>query len=270
MRTFSESEARDVFARAAREHQAARDAAAQAAGGLTLDELAEVGEASGIPRAFVVAAARAVEHGLPESGRETRAGFTTGVRHTAFLTAPPSDDLWDALVADARRTFGARGKTDAVGRAREWRNGNLTVSLEPSGDGSRLHLRTRRGEGAPIVPLAAAFIAVGALLASTDGSGAWVALLIALLCAVTSGATWVRQRTWAALREGQMRGIAERAARVADRTAPGTTAAEAVPAPPLLDLDGLGDAPDGTTSDGTTPDGTAPDSTPAPRPRTHS
>ena len=223
MPTYSAEEAREVFARAARDQQAAPPAD----DGLTLDELQDIGRASGLDPEYIAAAARAVRLGAPERRRETRAGVATGVSYTATLPEPPSDGLWDALVADARRTFDARGTTDVSGHAREWRNGNLVVALEPAGDGSRLSLRTRRADAAPVARLGLAFGLIGLLIAAMSGMldiAAWPGLVIALMSAALGGATWTRQQAWAAAREAQMQGLAERAAArvVRQGTAPGS------------------------------------------------
>lgn len=218
MRTFSEQEARDVFARAARDQQAAQTAVDPSAG-LTLDELQEIGRASGLDPAFVAAAARAVAVGVPESRREAWMGIPTGVSHTAFLPEPPSDDLWEPLVGDARRLFDARGRAETMGRLREWRNGNLVVVLEPSGDGSRLHVRTRRADGVVYALAAATFgvLALGLVAAAMlsggglDGGALVAAAIVAALAAALGGNAVAGQRRWSARREAQMAQVAERA-----------------------------------------------------------
>ena len=263
MRPFTESEAREVFARAARE----TPVAAPAESGLTLDELQEVGRAAGLDPERVAAAARAVRLGAPERRRETRAGLPTGVSHTAFLAAPPSDDLWDALVADARRTFDARGTTATAGGSREWRNGNLAARLEPDGDGSRLELSTRRGGGQPLAVFAAIAAGLAALMVAMSlvaGMSLAPGVAFAVLAALLGGATWSRERAWADAREAQMAGLAERAAShdaashdAASHDAASHAAAPATtrPAAPLQDVfdriaDPLADDPDTDDSAG--------------------
>ena len=127
-RRFSEREIREVFERAAAQQQAA----AQEADGLTLGEMQEVAASAGIAPEFVARAAQAVALGEPEQGRTNAGPLPTGVYRTELLPGPPTDRLWDALVADLRRTFDAEGKVRADGRVREWRNGNLRATLEPA------------------------------------------------------------------------------------------------------------------------------------------
>ncbi len=243
MRTFSEDEARDVFARAAREQQAAQEAG-PGANGLTLDELQEIGRASGLDPAFVARAAQAVALGAPETHRATVGPVPTAVGRTVRLAEPPSDALWERLVADARRTFRAKGRVAADGAEREWRNSNLRLTLAPDGDGSRLAVETRRTDVAPFLGLAAFVALAGTLsaLVALVGDGDVAAGVLALLLSLAvAGALWARQRVWAATREQQMQELTERAG--ASSAAP-----VAETSPPVatlwLDLDALGDAPE--------------------------
>ena len=243
---FSEDEIRQVFERAAADYeQATRRSAPD---GLTVDEMAEVGEASGIPRAFVEAAARAVRLGEPEAARGSLGPIPTSVRRTAFLNEPPSDALWERLVADARRTFDARGTAQTVGQLREWRNGNLVVTLEPAAEGSRLEVRTRRSDVRPLLGISALLVFVGVFAGVTGllsgEAGGWVPGLMFLLFAVVqAGIVAVRQRSWAGTREAQMEALAERAAAfgapVSALEAPAPTASDGPHGVPLLDLNAL-------------------------------
>jgi hypothetical protein len=135
------------------------------------------------------------------------------------------------------------------------------MTLGPAADGSRLHLRTRRTDAAPVVWLSAGFALVFIVVLATSllaGGGAWPGLPFALVSAALGGAAWARQRAWAAAREGQMEGLASRAAAFANRTE-SEPVARADTAAPLLDLDALGDAPDGTsTQDSGVPLGAGP------------
>ena len=211
---FSEDEIRRVFERAAADYeQATRRSSPD---GLTVGEMAEVGEASGIPRAFVEAAARAVRLGEPEAARGTLGPIPTSVRRTALLAEPPSDALWERLVADARRTFDARGTAQTVGRLREWRNGNLVVTLEPAGEGSRLEVRSRKSDVQPLLAISTMLVVSGVFVGATGllsgEAGGWVSgLLLLLFGLVNAGIVAARQRSWAGTREAQMAALVERA-----------------------------------------------------------
>ncbi len=211
---FSEDEIRQVFERAAAEVERARSRAPE---GLTVDEMAEVGEASGIPRAFVEAAARHVRLGAPDASVGTFGPVPTSVRRSVRLLEPPTDALWQRLVGDARRTFDAVGRTGGPGEERAWRNGNLRMTLEPDGDGSRLVLRTDKAQRTQalalvgLTQLAAAAAILVAALSAGEGFPWGVAVVFAVLGAVLLGASWAGQKRWAETRATQMADLTDRA-----------------------------------------------------------
>lgn len=215
---FSKDEIRAVFERAAADYGAAQR---RAPDGLTMDEMAEVGEASGIPRAFVEAAARQVRLGAPEAAVGTFGPVPTSVRRSVRLIEPPTDALWQRLVGDARRTFDATGRTGGPGEERAWRNGNLRMTLEPDGDGSRLTLRTdkeQRVRALATVGVVQVFAAVmiGVTSVSAGEGFPWgVAAIFAVFGAVLLGASWSGQKRWAEARAAQMAALTDRAAALA-------------------------------------------------------
>ena len=226
---FSTPEIQEVFARAAAAQE--RDRAAGL--GLTVEELQEVGAEAGLDPAHVAAAARAVASGEPDEKRETLAGLPVGVRRAVTLDAPPSEALWEHVVADLQETFAARGKTERIGASRTWRNSNLRATLGPSGDGARLRLQTNRRDDTRGMLVGAGVTGVLAVVFLINGGGdpGVMALVSSLLAAVAV----VRQATWARTRERQMEDVAARAARTARALA--TEPARAAPVLDLLDLD---------------------------------
>ena len=245
MKTFSEDDAREVFARAARAQQAATDGDRDR---LTLDELREIGLASGLDPAFVAAAARDVALGTPDVAVRTVGPVPTAVLRSVRLAEAPTDALWEHVVADARRTFGAQGQVSGRGDAREWRNGNLRMALAADGDGARLSFQTDRERQVRTrlvlggVQLATAGIV--ALMASQTGDAGWgLAVLLAVIGAVLTAGTWAQQRLWAAARDAQMEDLAERAAARTGVPA-AVEAPPAAEAPPLRDALEALDEPD--------------------------
>lgn len=233
-RQFTQDEAREIFARAAeRQHAVAAEGE-----GLSLDELRAIGAEAGLSPEYVEAAARSVALGDPETGRLGFDPVPRGVSRTVVLPGPPTDALWEHVVADARRTFSAQGKLSGAGRIREWRNSNLRVSLEPTGDGlSRLHLQTRRDgqtQGAAILAVVAVFALVSLVTLSLDafvngGSELVKMAMVTLAAGVGSVGLGLGQRRWAATRERQFDEVARRAAEVAG--APEAAGAETVRQP---------------------------------------
>ncbi len=252
-RRFSESEMREVFERAAAEQERAVRRSSE--DGLTLTEMQEVAASAGIAPEFVDRAARSVALGEPEQGRLMRGPIARGVYRTELLPTPPTDALWDQLVVDLRRTFSAQGKTTEGGRVREWRNGNLRATLEAAGDGSRLHLRTRRDDWVQLTVTAAVLSLVALFMAffsSTSFGSDPEALRASLMVALGSGlgavGLWTRQRAWAGTRERQMEEVAARTVVAAHEDPPGRDPVflDPVPAagridPGLLDDDPLAD-----------------------------
>ena len=240
-RRFTTPEIEEVFARAAASQQRARDADL----GLTVEELQAVGAEAGLDPVHVAAAARAVASGEPEEGRESVVGVPVGVHRAATLSAPPSDALWEPVVADLRDTFAARGKTERIGESRIWRNGNLRATLSPSGDGARLRLQTNRRKDTQGLLTVAAVQAVMAAVFSLDALGRdpGTTLFLALMAAALFGFALVRQVTWVRARERQMDDVAARAQRLAQALAPETTGgasettSEVAPRLDLLRLD---------------------------------
>lgn len=234
-RQFTEDEAREVFARAAERQHAVGTGRA----GLSLDELRAIGAEAGLDPEFVEAAARSVALGEPERGRMSLGPLPRGVSRTALLPGPSTDALWQQVVADARRTFSAQGKVSGSGRIREWRNGNLRVSLEPAGDGTRLHLQTRRDDrvqGTAILAVVAVCATVSLLFTLIGGgfdlAGSASLLMGASLATLASVGFGVGQRRWARERERQMDGLIQRTSDAAALAPPaGEPLAAPAPAP---------------------------------------
>jgi hypothetical protein len=83
---------------------------------------------------------------------------------------------WEALVADLRTTFKARGAVRYDGPFRQWTNGNLQALLEPTPEGHRLRLQTMNG-GARTMMIGGGVVFAGsaAMLIATAASGALAA-----------------------------------------------------------------------------------------------
>ncbi len=237
-RRFSSPEIEEVFARAA----AAQERDRQTDLGLSIEELQAVGAEAGLDPAHVAAAARAVASGEPDDKREALVGVPVGVRRSATLDAPPTDLLWDSLVADFQETFSARGKVERIGASRIWRNGNLRATLSPSADGARLRLQSNRRDDTRGIFIGAAVNAVLAVVfALNPGAGDFSPALLALIAVSLVALALVRQTTWARTRERQMEAVATRAQRTARAVAADTTPTREPAEPVRLDLLDLDD-----------------------------
>ena len=144
-------------------------------------------------------------------------GLPVGVGRTVALARSPSDEEWDRLVAELRRTFHARGIDSSSGSLRHWSNGNLHAAIEPDDDGWRLRLETIRGDATPMNLSGGAALAFAAILFTvlllTGGVSQELIgpLTIALGGAGILGYNAVRLPAWAGEREAQFQHIAARA-----------------------------------------------------------
>ena len=247
-RRYREREIREVFERAARDQEQAKAHAAQE--GLTLDEMQEIAASAGIAPEFVARAAQSVALGEPEQGRMSLGPVPRGVFRTEFLPGPPTDDLWNELVADLRRTFSAQGTVTETTRLREWRNGNLSVTLEPSGTGSRLHLRTRRDQRLGAVGILTALalfpllvLALGTLTGNLSPDQVLALVAVGLSSTLGAAGVLASQRVWATTRERQMEAVAQRTLGLSQESALPSMASPASPAridPGLLEAEAPG------------------------------
>lgn len=143
-RQYTDEEMAAIFARASETERTALPASAEGKG-LTLAALQDIGREVGISPESISLAARSLdEAGRPVSTRFM--GVPIGVGRTVELDRPLSDPDWEALVADLRTTFQARGVVRYDGPFRQWTNGNLQALVEPTPTGHRLRLQTSKGD----------------------------------------------------------------------------------------------------------------------------
>ena len=161
-RRFSDDEVSRIL------EQATTTEAAIASGGdgqgLTLVELQDVARQVGISPDRIAAAARDVT--TPELAPTSRTfmGAPMSVARTVYTDRPLGDDEWLRLVAALRETFDTRGRVSAVGSLRSWTNGNLQVHEEPSADGYRIRMRTRKGDAMSLALVGTIFAILGGLM----------------------------------------------------------------------------------------------------------
>ena len=221
-RRYDDREVAEIFEHATEAHQKGALRPSNAAEGLTLAELKEIGRDVGIAPELVEHAARALDAAPPARGR-TVLGLPIRVGHTIELPRRLTEEEWQRLVVNLRDTFDARGRLRDDGAFKQWTNGNLEVLLEPTPAGQRLRMRTYK-ESAMGLILGGGItltIAVVALMAALMGMGREIGERLpglVTLFAVGSGllgAGALQLPAWARLRQSQMEAIAERAALMA-------------------------------------------------------
>ena len=165
-RSFSEDQARAIFARAA-ERQHATEMRGE---GLTLAELQEIGQAAGLDPAHVNAAVREVTNGGIETEHVAVWGVDVTPRATRVLPGPLTDQAWAQMIGRARATFETTGVASTIGATREWRGTNeqgavstLQLTAEPTDGGTRLTLESSRAKEARDIRRTPAYAAVAAV-----------------------------------------------------------------------------------------------------------
>lgn len=221
-RRYSESEIALILEHAGAAQEKAQDATSTALSttsgeGLTLEQLQEIGNEVGIAPEFVARAASAVARGdLVPTAQRTWLGLPVGVSRTIDFGRKVSDEEWDRIVVTLRETFEARGRLQRDGSFRQWSNGNLQALLEPSANGHRLRLMTRKGD-VPVrvfmggVALATALAIWEAAIFRGGGmssTSVFVPALLALFGAGTWAAIGFQLPRWARTRASQMESIA--------------------------------------------------------------
>lgn len=220
---FNEEEVREIFDRASRQVASGPPTARV---GWTLSDLQQIGREVGLAPEEIAEAAHAVALRRSALPVETLLGMPLGVGREVMLPRPPSDEEWANLVSDLRRTFRAQGREQSSGDARQWSNGNLVVAVEPTREGHRLRLGTRKGDAAGINVFGVGAMSLGAVIGLgmlLTGEPAAQLLGPAVLMMGGGGALSVnaaRLRRWAAVRQEQMEEIASRTLRMLGRGTP--------------------------------------------------
>jgi len=218
-RTYNADEVRRIFEIAANHPPAERPVSAESSG-LTLAEIQDIGREVGLEPAVVARAAATLD---ARPMRRTL-GQPIEVGRVVHLSRPLTDPEWDRLVAELRSTFRARGVVTVQGGIREWRNGNLHATLEPTEHGYRLRLGTFKGDAKGFNALGVTGLASGALVSSalwSSGEPVTAILSAAIFSAAGVGAVvgnLVRLPRWAREREKQMEHIAARVTAMIHRT----------------------------------------------------
>ena len=218
-RRYGEEEVAEILDRAtAPDHDLSRLAGQT---GLTLGEIQEIGSEAGISTDRITQAALSVARSTSATpAGPTLLGTPRSVERVVHLKRAPSDEEWSRLVADLRQTFDAEGHLESHGTLRSWRNGHLTVHLEPDGDGYRIRMGSLHGKsndtlggafGMIGLAIGIAFLTTTAKITGTEDI---VVGVIAALVGLGGVGTVAYMRAilpkWALERETQMEGLAQR------------------------------------------------------------
>lgn len=215
-RRYQDEEIAEIFEAAAAARDSGRRSLASG-DGLTLAELQAIGREVGLAPDRIAEAATAIDLRRNALPRRTDMGMPVSVARTVDLPRAPTDREWSLLVGEMRETFDARGRDRSSGGLREWANGNLRASIEPTEDGYRFRLGTRKGNALALNRVGVAGMLMGLVMLVAlflQGSLAqelFVPALFALIGATTLTSNALRLPAWAQEREQQMEYIAARA-----------------------------------------------------------
>lgn len=214
-RRYTEEEVAAIFQRAA-EPQASDRRLMPTSEGMTLAELQDIGRQVGIAPDVVARAALSLDRDDPAPVRRFL-GLPVGVGRTVELGRTLSDEEWERLVVDLRRTFDAKGVVSRDGTLRQWTNGNLHAYLEPGESGQRLRMRTFNESARLFMLGGLGYAGVGVVIALSawlTGRLAGPRLTgVAVLTLIGGGLFAIgaaRLPAWARRRLEQMQGLADR------------------------------------------------------------
>ena len=168
-RRYTEHEIHALFERAAERQEQARRAESASEGGLTLEELQRIGRETGIAPEHIAEAALDLA-AVPTRPAGTVLGVPVEIRRARTMAAPVTDEAWEQMVADLRKTFKQAGVAGRVGRVREWATTTeenrmpVRVSVAPEDGGGHVTIEQSMRSSALGLTAAAATFAVVALL----------------------------------------------------------------------------------------------------------
>jgi len=218
-RRYGDEEAREIFSLATagetRDQSLPSDSR-----GLTLDDLQRIGQEAGIEPARVAEAAEKLDaRGKPAPVRRSF-GLPVGLSRVVDLPRAPTDREWEQLISEFRTTFGAQGQATTSGGLRQWSQGSLHISVEPTERGEQLRLSTLKEDAIALnglgVVLGGMSVLMTAVVAAAGKPGKALVVLgmFGGMSLFAFGANLIRQPRWARERERQMEAIAEHAVKL--------------------------------------------------------
>jgi hypothetical protein len=218
-RRYEDDEVREIFSLATRGETRDRTLPVDS-GGLTLEDLQLIGQETGIEPARIADAAASLDsRGKPAPIRRSF-GLPVGMSRVVALPRRPSDREWERLIAEFRSTFGAQGVATSTGGLRQWSQGNLHISVEPTEHGEQLRLSTLRDDAIALNGLGVVMGGMATLTSAivTAAGKPEKALLVFGMFGGMSLAAFltnvIRQPRWARERESQMEALAEHAVKL--------------------------------------------------------
>jgi hypothetical protein len=217
-RQYNDDEVAAIFERASETEHTGVPASAEGRG-MTLAALQDIGREVGISPESIALAARSLDH-TGQVASQRFMGLAIGVGRTVEFDRALSDSDWEALVADLRTTFQARGTVRYDGPFRQWTNGNLQALVEPTPKGHRLRLQTVKGDsralmagGSVVLGGAAATVVAAAVAGGLNNPGTAMGVgFMALMGLGMFAAGALRVSAWVRRRKRQIEQVIGRLA----------------------------------------------------------
>ena len=218
-RRYGDDEIREIFSLATTGGTQGQPISAES-DGMTLDELQRIGEEAGIePTRVAQAAAMLDARGKPAPIKRSF-GLPIGVSRVVDLPRAPTDREWEQLISEFRTTFGSLGRATSSGGLRQWTQGELHISVEPTEHGEQLRLTTRNGLGdllsaVGVVTGGMSVLSSAVVAASGDPKKALLVLgMFGGMSLAAFGSNLLRLPRWARTRQQQMEALAEHTVRL--------------------------------------------------------
>jgi hypothetical protein len=218
-RRYADDEVREIFKLATTGDTRDKSLPAET-GGFTLDQLQRIGEEAGIDPVRVAQAAAKLDTRPKAAPVQRSFGMPVGVSRVIDLPRAPTDREWEQLVSLFRTTFGTQGKVTTTGGMRDWSQGELHISVEPTPHGEQLRLRTVKSDAFALngfgVLTGGMSVLVGASVIAAGKPEKALAAMIMFggMSLASFAANIFRLPRWARERERQMESIAEHAVRL--------------------------------------------------------
>jgi hypothetical protein len=213
-RRYGDDEVREIFSLATTGAAPGRSLAVES-GGLTLDDLQRIGQEAGIEPARVADAAKRLDaRGTPAAVKRSF-GLPIGVSRVVDLPRAPTDREWERLISEFRTTFETQGVATTSGGLREWSQGDLHISVEPTERGEQLRLSTRNEAAVALGGLGVVMTGMATLMGAVvtasgkPGKALVIVGMFGGIALAAFGANLIRLPRWARERERQMEAIAE-------------------------------------------------------------
>ena len=218
-RRYGDEEVREIFSLATT--GGARDPSLPSeSGGLTLDELQRIGQEAGIEPARVAQAAERLDARGRAAPVRRSLGLPIGLSRVVDLPRAPTDREWERLISRIPNHVRSAGRATTSGGLREWSEGNLHISVEPTERGEQLRLSTLKEDAMVLnglgVLMGGMSLIMRAVVAAAGKPGKALVVLgmFGGMALAAFGANLIRLPRWARERERQMEAIAERAVKL--------------------------------------------------------